>query len=149
VNVDARSGTISSVTKALLVALVAIGLVACGNGESDDAVRKSFTSGVAQIASTPDPSRLEAKLEATINDLERERARSAASRRGRALALAGFRATLRGVETQLSMRIHDSGKLEAAVRDAKRADRYLNRGARLLRLAGRELGLRVGTVNGR
>jgi hypothetical protein len=149
VNLDARSGTISSVTKAFLVALAAIVLVACGSSGSDDAVRKTFRSGVAQIPSTPDPSRLQVKLKATIHDLERGRARSTASRRGRALALAGFRATLRGVETQLSMRIHDSGKLEAAVRDAKRADRYLNRGARLLRAAGRELGVRVGLVNGR
>jgi hypothetical protein len=137
------------VTKAILVALAAIGLVACGNTGSDDAVRKTFTSGLAQIASTPDPSRLEAKLTATIRDLEGERPDSAASRRGRTLALAGFRSTLRSVETQLSMRTHDSGNLEAAVRDAKRADRYLNRGARLLRAAGRDLGVRVGTVNGR
>ena len=136
-------------TKALFVALAAIGLVACGSSGSDDAVRKTFTSGVAQIASTPDPARLEAKLKATVHVLERERAHSTTSRRGRALALAGFRATLRGVETQLSMRIHDSGKLEAAVRDARRADRYLNRGARLLRAAGRELGAPVGRVNGR
>ena len=104
---------------------------------------------MAEITSTPDPSRLEAKLKATIRDLDRERSESTATRRGRALALRGFRSTLRGVETQLSMRIYDSGKLEAAVRDAKRADRYLNRGARLLRAAGRELGVRVGTVNGR
>jgi hypothetical protein len=84
-----------------------------------------------------------------MGDLRREDAKTAAARRGRALALAGFASTRRGVETQLSMRAHDSGRLEAAVRDAKRADRYLNRGARLLRAAGRALGVNVGLVNGR
>jgi hypothetical protein len=47
------------------------------------------------------------------------------------------------------MRTHDSGKLEAAVRDAKRADRYLNRGARLLRAAGRLLGVHPRRIGGR
>jgi hypothetical protein len=131
------------------MALAAIALAGCGSSGSDDPVRTTFRSGVGEIASTPDPTRLEAKLKATIDELGRDRARSAASRKGRTLALAGFRATLRGVETQLSMRIHDSGKLEAAVRDAKRADRYLTRGARLLRAAGRELRVQVGLVNGR
>ncbi len=46
------------------------------------------------------------------------------------------------------MQTNDSGKLEAAVRDAKRGDRFLKRGATLLRAAGLALGVRIGSVNG-
>ena len=46
------------------------------------------------------------------------------------------------------MAAKDSGKLEAAVRDARRSDRYLNRGAALLRAAGRAFGVKVGLLNG-
>ena len=116
---------------------------------SDASVRQTLRLGVAEIASTPDAKQLRRRLVVTIASLRCAHATAAAGRRGRALALRGFTATLRGVETQLSMRIHDSGRLEAAVRDAKRADRHLDRGARLLRAAGRALGVRVGRVGGR
>ena len=43
---------------------------------------------------------------------------------------------------------YDSGNLEASVKDAKRADRYLNRGADLLRAAGRSFGISIGKLNG-
>ena len=43
---------------------------------------------------------------------------------------------------------NEEGNIERAVRDAVRADRYLDRGARLLRAAGRALGIRVGKLNG-
>jgi hypothetical protein len=46
------------------------------------------------------------------------------------------------------MAAKDSGKLEAAVRDARRSDRYLNRGAEVLRAAGRALDVPVGALNG-
>lgn len=44
---------------------------------------------------------------------------------------------------------NDSGNIEAATRDAKRADHYLNGGASRLRAAGRAFGLRIGKLNGR
>jgi hypothetical protein len=43
---------------------------------------------------------------------------------------------------------NDSGNLEGSVRDAVRADRDLRKGARLLRAAGRSLGIRIGKLNG-
>jgi hypothetical protein len=46
------------------------------------------------------------------------------------------------------MATNDSGKLEGAVRDARRSSRYLDRGARLLRAAGRELEVQVGILEG-
>jgi hypothetical protein len=126
---------------------VVFGVAGCGgSGRSDATVREAFVSGVDAIQSTPDAAKLQRRLVATIRALRRH---DGSRDRGRELALAGFASTLHGVETQLSMRTHDSGRLEAAVRDAKRADRYLNRGARLLRSAGRELAVRVGKVNGR
>lgn len=122
----------------------------CGGSRAQDAAqRETLREGVSQIARTPNAEVLARSLRSTIRTLRRERGSTTAARRGRALALAGFGATLHGVETQLAMRVHDSGKLEAAVRDARRSDRYLNRGARLLRAAGRELGVDVGKVNGR
>jgi hypothetical protein len=56
--------------------------------------------------------------------------------------------TLRGIQARLDMAAKDSGKLEAAVRDARRSDRYLNRGAEVLRAAGRALDVPVGVLNG-
>ena len=116
---------------------------------SDATLRETLRHGVAEVERTPDTVRLRDRLVVTIATLRCDHGTSRAGRDARELAIAGFRSTLRGVDTQLSMRAHDSGRLEAAVRDAKRADRYLNRGANLLRAAGRALGLRVGLVNGR
>ena len=67
---------------------------------------------------------------------------------GRELALQGFEATLKGVRSQLDFSENDSGEVAAATRDAKRADRYLRRGANLLRAAGQALGVRIGELNG-
>ena len=53
-----------------------------------------------------------------------------------------------GIDSQLAMLRNDSGRLEGAVRDAKKADRYLNRGATLLRAAGRAFNVRIGKLNG-
>jgi hypothetical protein len=55
----------------------------------------------------------------------------------------------RRVQAQLALIKNDSGNIEAAIRDAKRADRCLERGARLLRAAGRSFGIRVGKLDGR
>src|SRR5205823_6296546 len=66
-------------------------------------------------------------------------AAGAAERRARALAIRGFEATLAGVQSRIDFMDSDSGNVAAATRDAIRSDRYLARGARLLRPAGRAL----------
>ena len=71
-----------------------------------------------------------------------------ATRRAGRLALRGFQSTLRGVEAQIDFHRNDRGNIRAATRDARRANAGLGEGARLLRAAGRQLGVRVGTLNG-
>ena len=76
------------------------------------------------------------------------RLRSTHDGEARRLAIAGFEATLRGVEARIDFVENDSGNVAAATRDSQRADAGLSRGARLLRAAGRLLGLHVGALNG-
>jgi hypothetical protein len=71
-----------------------------------------------------------------------------AGRRARRLALAGFTWTLRGIESKRAFYENDSGNVAAATRDAMRELRSLTRGAKLLRAAGRALGVNVGTLAG-
>lgn len=87
-------------------------------------------------------------LAQTLVKLRKEHPSAADDRRGRSLAIRGFTLTQMGIQARLDMAAKDSGKLEAAVRDARRSDRYLNRGAALLRAAGRALGVKVGLLNG-
>ncbi len=78
----------------------------------------------------------------------RDRAPTAAVRRAKELAIQGFGSTLKGVESEIAFHENDSGEVAAATRDAARALRFLKRGARQLRAAGRILGVRVGTLKG-
>jgi hypothetical protein len=105
-------------------------------------VKGPFTEGVTAIRTTRDYERLRTRLEATIARLR------ATHGQGRTLALRGFEATLRGVEARIDFVQNDRGNIAAATRDAKRADAGFGKGARLLRAAGRLLGVRVGRLNG-
>jgi hypothetical protein len=98
---------------------------------------------VAAIRETHDYVRLRAELRATM-----ARLRAAEDRAGRQLALRGFEATLRGAQARIDFVANDSGNIEAATRDARRGDVAFRQGARLLRRAGRLLGVRVGQLNG-
>jgi len=129
-------------------ALLALLLVA-GCGSSDTSVRRDLLRGVAQIRHTHDARKLQAELRRTLASLRRDRASTAAERRAKELASRGFEATLAGVQSQIDFYENDSGNIEAATRDALRADRSRARGARLLRAAGRALGLRIGSLGDR
>jgi hypothetical protein len=119
---------------------------AAGCGSSPDAsIKRHLLLGVAQIRTTRDRAKLHAELVRTLAGLRRDHASTAAARRARSLAIAGFEATLRGVRSQLDFMENDSGNVAAATRDARRADRYLARGAKLLRAAGAALGIRIAT----
>jgi hypothetical protein len=126
-------------------------LAACGSSEPNakqPSVKAVVLDGVAQIRALPATTKLRRQLGGKLVELRATRASTPAERRGKALALRGFTATLKGVQARIDMQLNDSGKLEAAVRDAKRGDRFLRRGAKLLRAAGHTLGLRIGSLNG-
>jgi hypothetical protein len=141
---------------AIGVALTALlaAATACGNRSpetfitSDTAVKEELVRGITQIRAAPGGKKLAPRLVRTVERLRHDRASTAAGRRGRGLAIQGFTWTLRGIRTQLDMEKNDSGNLEASVRDAKKADRYLKRGAKLLRAAGRAFGISIGKLVG-
>jgi hypothetical protein len=58
------------------------------------------------------------------------------------------RTTLKGVDAQLDFIENDSGNIETAVRDARRANRYRKRGANFLRAAGHAFGINLGKLRG-
>jgi len=133
---------------AIAVTLGLLVLPGCGSSGSDTAIRKTLEHGVAQIGEPQTAQQLHDGLERTLAHLRAERASTATGRKARTLAIRGFAWTLRGVEARLEITRNDSGNLEASVRDAKRADRDLSRGARFLRAAGGALGIRIGKLNG-
>ena len=133
--------------------LLAVALAGgCGSAPSgaraDDSIRRDLLSGVGQIRANHDRNKLQTELRRTLASLRSDRPSTATARRARGLAIQGFEATLKGVRSLLDFSENDSGNIAAATRDAKRADRYLTRGANRLRAAGRVLGIRIGTLNG-
>jgi len=136
---------------AAVLALWAL-LVACSCGASPDrstgALRTAVREGVASVRSTTDLETLHTRLLGTLERIRALRESNPATRRARVLALRGFGLTLRGVERRLAFERNDSGEVAAATGDAVWADRYLSRGAALLRAAGNLLGVTVGTLNG-
>jgi hypothetical protein len=115
-------------------------LAGCG---SSSPVKAAFEDGVSAIRETHDYVRLRAELRATV-----ARLRAAHAGAGRDLALRGFEKTLRGVQARIDFVANDRGNIEAATRDARRADLAFRQGARLLRQAARALGVSVGELNG-
>jgi hypothetical protein len=113
----------------------------------DAAVRRELLGAVAQIRSLRGRP-LHAELTRTLAELRGARGSTAAGRRARGIAVLGLESTLRGVEAVIAFVENDSGNIAAATRDAKRADRFLKRGADQLRAAGRVLGTRIGDVDG-
>jgi hypothetical protein len=127
-----------------VIAATALALLAgCGDSPRDVGVKAVFEDGVTSIRATQDYEQLRAKLRRTIAWL-----RSTRDGKGRALAIRGFEATLRGVQSRIDFHENDRGNIEAATRDANRANTALTKGATLLRAAGRLLDVRVGMLNG-
>jgi Fic family protein len=128
--------------------LVSLALAAgCGASTSDSPIKSHLLRGVAEIRTTRDRAELHVKLVLTLASLRRDHASTAAERRARSLAIEGFEATLKGVRSQLDFVENDSGNVAAATRDARRADRYLARGASRLRAAGAALGIHIGRLS--
>jgi hypothetical protein len=122
---------------AVVVVLAALFVAGCGSSSS--AVERDLRRGEAQIRHTRDAKKLRTELRGTLARLRHDDPSGAAERRARALAIRGFEATLAGVQSRIDFMDNDSGNVAAATRDAIRADRYLARGARLLRAASRAL----------
>lgn len=115
---------------------------------ADVSITQDLLRGVRQIRANPDRKKLHAELVRTLARLRRAHGATAGTRRGRELAVQGFEATLKGVQSEIDFDENDSGEVAAATRDAARADRYLTRGANRLRAAGRVLGVQIGELNG-
>ena len=136
-------------TYALAVVLSLALPAGCGSSRaSDSAVKTTVERGVAHLRKPQTTEQLHNGLVRTLRQLRDEHASTATGRNGRALAIEGFTWTLSGIDARLEMTRNDSGNLEGSVRDAVRADRDLRKGARLLRAAGRSLGIRIGKLNG-
>jgi hypothetical protein len=125
--------------RAAAAALALLLVAGCGSSGSSSAVERDLRRGEAQIRHTRDAKKLRSELRGTLARLRRDDASGAAERRARALAIRGFEATLAGVQGRIDFVDNDSGNIEAATRDALRADRGMARGARLLRAASRAL----------
>ena len=134
--------------------LTALVLVSgCGNAKSpesagDRSVKQELLRGVDEIRTTHDRKRLRAELSRVVAKLRGARGSSAQAERARRAAIAGFELTQRGVASQIEFNDNDSGNVAAATRDARRADRYLGRGADRIRLAGRALGIQIADLGG-
>ena len=114
-------------------------LLVAGCGSSDSAVERDLRRGIEQIRHTRDAKKLRSELRGTLARLRRDEASGAAERRARTLAIRGFEATLDGVQGRIDFVDNDRGNIEAATRDALRADRNRAKSARLLRAAERAL----------
>ena len=129
------------------VALTVLVLLAGCGSSKPASVEEQFLRGVEQIRGSTSAQKLHEQLVRTVAGLRRQRGATAAARRTR-LAVEGFASTLVGLDAQLDLIENDSGNIEAAIRDARKADRYRTKGANLLRAAGRAFGIEVGRLRG-
>jgi hypothetical protein len=141
------------------VAVAALGLITVAvvagcrssdssGADSDAAVRTALLQGVSQIRHTHDLDELHARLTRARGRLRSALSATADGRRARGLALRGLTSTLRGIESELAFMRNDSGNLSGATRDAMQTVHSRTQGAKLLRAAGRVLGLRLGSLDG-
>ena len=115
---------------------------------ADVSIKRDVLRGVEEIRSTHDRRRLDAQLGRIVASLRGQHGSTAVVERARELALVGFQMTQKGVRSQIDFSENDSGEVAAATRDARRADRYLGRGANRIRMAGLALGIQIGKLDG-
>jgi|GEM_PF-3800878 len=126
--------------RAAAAALTLVLVAGCGSsGSSGSAVERDLRRGEMQIRHTRDAKKLRSELRVTLARLRRDRPSGPAEGRARVLAIRGFEAALRGVQGRIDFVDNDRGNIEAATRDALRADRGMAKAARLLRAAERSL----------
>jgi hypothetical protein len=126
--------------RAAAAALALVLLAGCGS--SGSAVERDLRRGEMQIRHTHDAKKLRTELRGTLARLRRDRPSGPAEGRARVLAIRGVEAALRGVQGRIDFVDNDRGEIDAATRDALRADRGMAKAARLLRAAERALDAR-------
>lgn len=119
-----------------------------GSSTANVSIKHDLVRGVEEIRSTRDRKTLDSQLGHIVASLRGERGSTAVVERAREDALMGFELTRKGVGSQIDFSENDSGEVAAATRDARRADRYLRRGANRIRMAGLALGIRINELNG-
>ena len=124
-----------------IVAAAFAALALAGCGASDSPLEAHFRQAISQIEDTHDYRALQAKLRRTLAVIEKDRG----ERRAKRLAVQGLRSALRGVAALIEFVENDSGNLPAATVDEARAFKFWSRAARLLRKAGAELGVEIGS----
>jgi hypothetical protein len=132
---------------AAAAASTVLALAGCGS-TSETSLEKHFRHGIAEIRTTQDKKKLHGELERTLARLRHDAAAGAAAKEARGRAIAGFYLTRKAVESEIAFVENDSGNLPVATRDASRGYHLRLRGAKLLRSAGRLLGVRVGDLAG-
>jgi type II secretory pathway component PulJ len=124
-----------------IVAAAFAALALAGCGASDSALEAHFRQAISQIEHTHDYRALQAKLRRTLAVIEKDRD----ERRAKTLAVQGLRSALHGEAALIEFVENDSGNLPAATVDEARAFKFWSRAARLLRKAGAELGVEIGS----
>jgi hypothetical protein len=125
----------------IAAAFAALALAGCGASASNSSLEAHFRQAISQIQDTHDYRKLQAKLRRTLAVIEKDRD----ERRAKTLAVQGLRSALRGVAALIEFVENDSGNLPAATVDEARAFKSWSRAARLLRKAGAELGVEIGS----
>jgi hypothetical protein len=115
---------------------------------ANGSVKQDLLRGVDEIRSTHDRKRLDSQLGQIVASLRGVHGSTAVVERAREVAVEGFELTQKGVRSQIDFSENDSGEVAAATRDARRADRYLKRGASRIRMAGLALGIRIRELDG-
>jgi hypothetical protein len=129
------------------LAVAAVVVAGCGSKHDADAsIRVTFREGTTAMR-TERGRALERKVEATLEALRRDQASTTEGRRGRTLAIEGFKWALVSIRAELEFQFEDSGRLAEATKDARRADTARRKSERLLHAAGRVLGVEVGRLD--
>ena len=124
-----------------IVAAVFVALALAGCGSSDPALETHFRQTISEIQGARDYRALQAKLRRTLAVIEKDRD----ERGAKTLAVQGLRSALRGAAALIEFVENDSGNLPAATVDEARAFKSWSRAARLLRKAGADLGVEIGS----
>ena len=127
-----------------IVAAAFAGVALAGCGASDSALEAHFRQAISQIDDTRDYRALQAKLRRTLAVIEKDRD----ERPAKTLTVQGLRSALGGVAAQIEFVENDRGNPPVAAADEWRAYKSWSRAARLLRKAGAELGVEIGSLNG-
>jgi hypothetical protein len=125
---------------AVAVAVAAAVLAGCG---SQHALRADLAHAVTAVRTVHDDARLQAELRRAKRRIAADKAGSARERRAKTEGLSALALLDEALSSKLAFIRNDSGNVEAATRDSKRAYALLARGGALLYAAALDAGARV------